>query len=301
MIPALIGLLVFLTILFLGGTVLYLRREKQSPVQERLQKGAGLGSVSLNQAPKESISAKLAMKLGKAVSVKGTSSQLQTKMTKAGYTNPSAMPIFLGIKFFLLIMALMVTGTYVSIAELAPSMKMLIVMGGIGAGFFLPNMYLSMKSDRRTAEIRRYVPAMVDLLEVCVTGGMGLDMAWNAVSGEIGSVSPLLAEEMRLTNLEMHLGEERGNAMRNMAERTGVEEISQMVAVLVQSERFGTSIADALLVFSASMRELRSQRAEEMAEQMSVKLLFPMIVFIFPVELIVAVGPAIIVLIDLLG
>jgi len=133
---------------------------------------------------------------------------------------------------------------------------------------------------------------VVDLLEICVSAGMGLDTAWNSVADEIRSVSSVLGDEMALTMLEMQLGAPRTGAMRNMAERTGAQELASLVALLVQSDRFGTSIAEALRTFATSMRHSRSQRAEEAAEKTAVKLLFPLVFCIFPVMLIVTVGPS---------
>jgi tight adherence protein C len=121
---------------------------------------------------------------------------------------------------------------------------------------------------------------------------MGMDMAWNSVSDEVRAVSPTLADEMALTNLEIHLGAPRVVAMRNMARRTGADELSSLVAVLVQSERFGTSVVDALRTYANAMRETRSMRSQEAAEKMAVKLLFPMILFIFPSVILVMIGPA---------
>jgi tight adherence protein C len=162
--------------------------------------------------------------------------------------------------------------------------------------FFLPNIVVSSRRNRRRAEVRRHLPDAVDLLEICVSAGMGLDMAWNHVGDEIRNVSLVLADEMALTVLEIQLGAPRTLAMRHMAERTGAEELASLVALLVQSDRFGTSIADSLRTFAVGMRETRSQRAEEQAEKTAVKLLFPLVFFIFPVMLIVMVGPAGIVL-----
>ncbi|MCZ6652537.1 MAG: type II secretion system F family protein, partial [Planctomycetota bacterium] len=116
--------------------------------------------------------------------------------------------------------------------------------------------------------------------------------AWNAVSDEIRAVCDILADEMALTNLEVHLGAPRAAAMRHMADRTGAEDLTALVSTIVQSERFGTSIGDALKAAATSMREVRSQRAEESAEKMPVKLLFPLVLFLFPAVLIVIAGPA---------
>ncbi len=121
---------------------------------------------------------------------------------------------------------------------------------------------------------------------------MGLDSAWNAVSAEFRRVGPTLADEMALVNLEVQLGGTRTEAMRNMANRTGADELGALVALLLQTERFGTSISDALRVFATSSREARSARAEVTAEKMSVKLIFPLVLCIFPAMLIVIMGPA---------
>jgi tight adherence protein C len=174
-------------------------------------------------------------------------------------------------------------------------------MAGATTLFFVPNLFLRFRCQSRRAEVTRHLSDVVDLLEICVSGGMGLDMAWNAVGDEVRAVSPLLADEMALTSLEMHLGADRGVALRHMAQRTGADQLSSLVAMLVQSERFGTKISDALQVFAASLREQRSEKAEESAEKMAVKMLFPMVVLIFPVVIIVSVGPAAITLAELFG
>jgi tight adherence protein C len=168
---------------------------------------------------------------------------------------------------------------------------MVIALAG-GVLFFVPDLAVGIARDRRRENIRRHLPDAVDLLEICVSAGLGLDQAWNSVAEEIRRVSPMLADEMELTNLEISLGASRAVAMRHMSERTGAADISSLVALLVQSERFGASIVDALRTFATTMRETWSQRAEEAAERMAVKMLFPMVLFIFPALLIVMVGPA---------
>jgi tight adherence protein C len=151
---------------------------------------------------------------------------------------------------------------------------------------------VTIRRHKRTGDVRRNLPDAIDLLEICVSSGMGLDMAWNAVCDEFRGVSAILADEMALSNLEMHLGAPRADAMRNMAKRTGVEDISSLVATLVQSERFGTSVSQALRTYADAMRQERSCRAEEAAEKLAIKLLFPMVMFIFPCMFLVILGPA---------
>jgi len=127
-----------------------------------------------------------------------------------------------------------------------------------------------------------------------------LDMAWNIVSDEVQHVSSILASAMSLTNFEINLGTSRVEAMRHMAERTGVGELSSLAAILIQTERFGTSIAETLRIFAASMREERSFTAEEGAEKMAVRLVIPMVLFIFPAVLVIVAGPAVITIIKTL-
>ncbi len=168
---------------------------------------------------------------------------------------------------------------------------MLIFLGGVFL-FFVPNIIILMQFKKRCNEISQYLPEAIDLLEICVSSGIGLDMAWNIVADEIQSVSPVLANSMALSNFEIHLGVSRIEAMHHMAARTGVNEISSLAAILVQTERFGTSISTTLQVFATSMREERNFSSQENAEKMAVKLIVPMVLFIFPAVLITVVGPA---------
>jgi tight adherence protein C len=164
--------------------------------------------------------------------------------------------------------------------------------------FFIPNMILKMRLKKRQNEIRQHLPEAIDMLEICVSSGIGLSMAWNIVADEIQHVSPILANAMGLTNFEIHLGVSRVEAMRHMANRTGVDRLSSLAAILVQTERFGTSIATTLKVFATSMREERFFEVEEQAEKIAAKLIIPMILFIFPAIFVVTVGPAVLTIAD---
>jgi tight adherence protein C len=218
--------------------------------------------------------------------------KLQNLLARAGFYSKSAPEIFLGTKMVLLVIGVAASAMLLVPLPIAVPVKVLVAMSGGAVLSFVPNFVLRSRINGRTQDIRRALPHATDLLEICVSSGMGLDMAWNAVTDEIRHVSVTLADQMALTNLEMQLGANRAAAMRHMAERTGAEELSGLVALLVQSDRFGTSIADALRTFASGMREERSQKAEESAERMSVKLLFPLVLFIFPAILIVMAGPA---------
>ena len=222
-------------------------------------------------------------------------------MARAGFQSRSAVPVFLGAKMLLLLVGLVAAGVLTFFVDMPFQQKSAVLMVGAGIPFFIPNSVLRMRHRKRVTQVRRGLPDVVDLLEICVSGGMGMDMAWNSVADEIRTVSPLLANEMALTNLEMHLGVSRGDAISNMADRTGSEDLAGLVAVLVQSEKFGTSVSEALETFAQTMRDIRSERAEESAQKMALKMLFPMILLIFPCVMIVAVGPALIILIQNLG
>jgi tight adherence protein C len=287
----LIPFLAFIAVMCLGGSLLSSRGSRRQEIQNRIA-GVRTVDVEKNEFKSNWPLARTLAKLGTMVASKGPSIKLRSQMVRAGFDERGAVAIYLGAKMFLFMVGLVALLPLTTLTAVPFVTRVLMIMGGATVMFFLPNFVVALCSGMRCAEIRRHLPDMVDLLEICVSGGMGLDMAWNAVTDEVRTVCPLLADEMTLTNLETHLGAERGVAVRNMAERTGADELSRLVAVLVQTERFGTSIGDALRVFAKSMRELRSQKAEEKAEEMAVKMLFPMVVFIFPVVLIVAVGPA---------
>jgi tight adherence protein C len=293
----LIPILTFSTVMCLGGAAVLNAAYKRKTIQERLV--YVLPEFSARHAPETPpLVLRLMARMGTGA-FSDASPQLRAQMARAGFYGRGATALFFGSKVLLLVAGLGAGAIAVSTTDLETVAKVAVTVMAGCAAFFIPNIYVGMVARKRTTAINDHLPDMVDLLEVCVSGGMGLDTAWNAATDEIRSVCPVLGDEMALTNLEIHLGEDRGSAIRHMAQRTGVSELLSLVAVLVQSERFGTTISEALRVFAASMRETRSQRAEEHAEQMAVKMLFPMIILIFPVVLIVAVGPAVIALMKL--
>jgi len=159
-------------------------------------------------------------------------------------------------------------------------------------GYYLPNFLLRFAIDRRQLEIFEAFPDALDLMTVCVEAGLAMDAALLRVADEIGIKSPILAEELHLVTLELRAGLAKDRALRNLALRTGVEDVDALVAMLIQAERFGTSIADSLRVQSDQLRTRRRQRAEEAAAKIALKLLFPLIFFIFPSLLVVLMGPA---------
>ena len=159
-------------------------------------------------------------------------------------------------------------------------------------GFYLPEIWLRRRIANRRERIFLGLPDLLDLLVICVEAGMGLDAAFSRVAEEMRLSNRVLSDEFRLLNLELRAGKLRRDAMRDLALRVGLEDMRSLVTVLIQTERFGTSIADALRVFSDSLRTKRFQRAEEIAAKLPVKLMLPLILFIFPALFVAILGPA---------
>jgi tight adherence protein C len=172
--------------------------------------------------------------------------------------------------------------------------QMTLLFGVLSAllGFYLPDIWLRQKTDKRKIELLHALPDALDLLVICVEAGMGLDSAIYRVAQETKLNSPALSGELQLMNLEIRAGKQRKDALKNLALRTNLEEINSLVTLLIQTEQFGTSMADALRVYSDSYRTQRYQKAEEKAAQLPVKLIFPLLIFIFPALFVVLLGPA---------
>jgi tight adherence protein C len=283
----LIPILVFIAVLGLGSALV-------AAVASRRRSHTRLDTLrgALDRPVGDDTLTKVVSRIGGVAGGRHVSLTLREKLARAGYFGDNAAATYIGVKLLLLVIGLAVGIGLTLVLNLHIGIEIYLAAMVGALLFFLPNMYVGSRKRRRRAEVRRHLPDVVDLLEICVSAGMGLDTAWNSVGDEIRSVSTILGDEMALTMLEMQLGAPRTGAMRNMAERTGAQELASLVALLVQSDRFGTSISEALRTFATSMREARSQRAEEAAEKTAVKLLFPLVFCIFPVMLIVTVGPA---------
>jgi tight adherence protein C len=288
-------ILVFVIIVSLGGMVIMWQNKKRAALASRLNASEN-AAADIDQG--ESALQGFLGLVGRILSPGDASQTLREQMAQAGFFTASAPNAYMGAKMLLLFIGLLVVPTIgVSADAKGVEIAMATAISAISLSF-LPNIVVSSYCRRRKMEVQQSLPDAIDLLEICVNSGMGLDQAWNAVADEIRRVSQILGDEMALTNLEMHIGAQRADALRNMSRRTNVDEMASLASVLVQSERFGASISTALKEFANTMREDRSQRAEESAEKMAVKLLIPMIMFIFPAILIVTTGPAIINVLD---
>src|SRR5688572_26785873 len=167
-----------------------------------------------------------------------------------------------------------------------------LALGGLGVGYILPGMVLARKAKARAHRIRLSLADMLDLLVVSVEAGLGLDQALSRVGSELEFAYPELSDELRLINLELRAGKPRAEALRNLADRTGVDDLSALVTMLIQTDKFGTSVAQSLRVYSETLRTKRRQRAEEAAAKTGVKMVFPLVFCIFPAIWVVTIGPA---------
>jgi len=292
--------LTFLSITSIGVSILLSKLRKRKTLETRLREGAWTGTDTGASREDKSGLLQFLEKIGNLASHGKASTNLWEQLFRAGYYSKAAPAMYTGIKMLLFVFGLVGTAILVVPTEVHVTTKMTyIFLGGILL-FFIPNIILSIRLKERHDEINRHLPEAIDLLEICVSSGIGLSMAWNIVTDEIKNVSPTLAGAMALTNFEIHLGVSRVEAMRHMADRTGVDKLSSLSAVLVQTERFGTSIATTLRVFAESMREERFFTAEEHAEKIAVKLIVPMVLFIFPAVFIVTAGPAVVTIADMI-
>ena len=215
--------------------------------------------------------------------------KLQQRLVTAGYRQHEAVAIFFGIRLgcALAIFALLAT-------PIVMKPNLLVALVGCAAGYLLPSMALGRMAKKRQHQIRLGLPDALDLLVVSVEAGLGLDQAMQRVGTELDFAHPELSEELRLINLELRAGKARIDALHNFAQRTGVDDIISLVAMLVQTDKFGTSVAQSLRVHSDTVRTKRRQRAEEAAAKTGVKMVFPLVFCIFPAIWVVTIGPAVI-------
>jgi tight adherence protein C len=212
----------------------------------------------------------------------------QKRLIRAGYRNESAVKIFYGSKALLpvLLCALaLVTG----LGSLSP---LFVYLAALALGFLAPDFWLGRQITKRQSRIRRGLPDVLDLLTICIEAGLGLDQATARTAEELRRAQPELCDELGIVVLEQRAGRARSDAWRHLAERTDVDCMRNLVSMLVQAEQFGTSVAKTLRVHSNTLRTQRVQAVEEKAAKTSVKLVFPLVLFIFPSLFVVVLGPA---------
>jgi len=296
-----IWILTILTFLATAGVVVaivYAFSPAEISIATRLARLAGIAG-SAKEEPKfadrqkERVRDTLAS-VGKMMPTPGTekAGRTQLLMFRAGYRSSEALLAMRGVKLLFPIAAL--AGVYFS--GLYRINVFFVPIATFAVGYLLPDMWLTWRVSVRQRKLRKALPDALDLLVICVEAGLGLDQALMKVAQDMKIAHPELSEELQFVNLEMRIGKTRIDALRELARRTGLDDIKSLVAMLIQTERFGTSIAQSLRVYSDDMRLKRRQRAEEMSAKTSVKMVPALVFFIFPALMVVILGPAIITL-----
>jgi tight adherence protein C len=284
----------------------WLARRSESRVEDRLtrlSRAASQAEIQLTQTPSSKSSLpniKMQELLQKAAAFSKPlmpksefeQNKLRLKLAHAGFRQESAVPVFIGLKFLSLL-----AGAVLGAAIFMPTVglnfdlvKWLAIFAG--AGLFLPDVVLWWLVKKRQEQIFLTLPDVLDLLVVCVESGLGLDAAMRRVVEEMKAVAPAICDELALCNFQMQVGRPRRDVLHDLGVRTGVDDVRSLAAILIQAERFGSSVAQALRVQSEAMRTRRRQLAEERAQKTAVKLIFPLVLFIFPGVFVVLVGPA---------
>lgn len=281
----------FIAVVAIMGALVYALVPGEFGIAGRLSRllnvAVPVREANFNEKQRERVRQTLAS-VGALVSSKTQSSRSQLMMVRAGFRRPEVMQAINGLRLllpFLFVAIAFFSGLYRWNAFLVLAVAALI-------GYMLPEIWLVGRIRARQHRLRLAVPDGLDLLVICVEAGLGLDHALLRVSEELAITHPEFSDELQLVTAEMRLGKTRTDALRELARRTGLDDIKALVAMLVQTERFGTSIAQSLRVHSDDLRMKRRQRAEEMAAKISVKMVPVLVFFIFPALMIVVVGPA---------
>jgi tight adherence protein C len=285
----------FIATMIIVVSLFYAFTSGESPMAQRL---SGLSdapkrvqSDDFAEKQKERVREALAS-VGKLVPSGKAAPRTQLMMLRAGYGSPNALSIFQGMKVLLPI-ALLSAAYFTGVYLWSP---ILILAGALLAGILLPEFWILWRINIRQERLRRALPDALDLLVICVEVGLGLDQAFLRVAQELRVVHPELSDELQQVNFEMRVGKSRIEALRDLARRTGIDDVKALVAMLAQTERFGTSVAQSLRIHSDEMRIRRRQRAEEMSAKTTVKMVPPLVLFIFPALLVVILGPAVLIL-----
>jgi tight adherence protein C len=249
-------------------------------------------SASVGYGRKPPLLLKLIAQLGGFLPARDGTDAMRTGLVRAGYRRMDAVLVFLGSKVALAV-GLPMLWSALAYATARPLGNSLMISGVLGfVGFYLPTLFIAIRARQRHGQILAALPDALDLMVVCVEAGLGLGAAIQRVGMEIRIASPALSSELALVNQEMQTGVARSEALRNLAERTGVEDGYALVAMLIQTDKLGTSVAMSLRSHADSMRTRRRQRAEQLARKAAIKLAFPLVFLIFPALLLVILGPA---------
>ena len=282
--------IVFAAAISFAGMKLYVKPK------EAMERVAGTGPDSHDETPihPSLIFHDLVKRLGTLVPASPKDvTVMQRRLIRAGYRNPNALKILYGSKAVVGVLVPGLTDLSLLHSTMDPGNKAAAILAAVAIGFFGPNEFVRMAAKRRQKKIHRGLANALDLLVVCVESGLGLDQAIMQVAKELEAAHPEITEELAIVNFELKAGKRRAEALRNLADRTAVEDLKKLVAVLIQADRFGTGVAQSLRAHSDYMRVQARQIAEEKAAKLGVKLVFPIFFCILPSLFVVTVGPVV--------
>lgn len=261
----------------------------------------GIVAQSIEPNPMESLAARLAEPINKLVPPSASGAKkLQRELMQAGYRSTSAPAIYRVLQLVSMVFFPLMIVFVWSMMAFSLNEALLPALFAFGAGFLLPRLILNRLIASRKLRITWGLADALDLMVITMEAGLGLNAAMLRVCEELRPVHPDISKEFELANLEIRVGRERSEALRNLAERTGVEDLNSLVGMLIQADRFGTSIARAVRVYSDSLRTKRRQRAEQAAQKAAFKLLLPLGALLFPTMFIIILGPALLNISDML-
>ena len=288
------SILIFAAVTFAAVAVYTATVTDRNPVTLRLRELRLLhaGNVGVGFDRKPTLLLKLIAQLGGFMPARDGTDAMRTGLVRAGFRRSDAPMVFLGSKVITAVALPLAWVAFGSFTGRPIGNVMLISVVLAFVGFYVPTIFIAVRQNQRHAEILSALPDALDLMVVCVEAGLGLGAALQRVGVEIRLASHQLSDELALVNSEMQTGVSRTDSLRNLAERTGVEDIYSLVAMLIQTDKLGTSVAQSLRAHADSMRTRRRQRAEQMARKASIKLAFPLVFLIFPALLAIILGPA---------
>lgn len=261
-----------------------MRRKKKEEEESAMKKQDAMTRLLAKAAPTLSspLQSQNAAEVGK----------LKQKLNEAGFRSESAPQMFLAVKFGALVFGLFVSGTGALLFTEMNQKNIMAAIAAAGLMFYIPDIFVHFIGKKRKEEIFLGLPDALDLMVVCVEAGLGLDQAMRKVAEEMKRTFRLISEEFGLANFQLQVGKPKADVLHDLGDRSGVEDLRQLAAILIQADKFGSSVAQALRVQSESMRTRRRQLAEEKAAKTAVKLIFPLVLFIFPGIFVILVGPA---------
>ena len=297
----------FVSIAFIVMAIYWLLFRPVSATAQRLQdlddpRGGMAAAQSIEVSGMETLAARLADPINRLVPPSAADAKkLQRQLMQAGYRSSSAPAVFRVTQLILMLALPAVFLMFWTLTAQPLNDAILPVLGAFGIGFLLPRFMLNRMISGRKLRITWGLADALDLMVITMEAGLGLNAAMLKVCDELKTVHPDICKEFELANLEIRVGRERSEALRNLADRTGVEDLNSLVGMLIQADRFGTSIARAVRIYSDSLRTRRRQRAEQAAQKAAFKLLLPLGALLFPTMFIIILGPALLNISDMLG